>query len=133
MPFTGAGTGIQNADDVFFSSLADGDTLQYDLATAKWNNGAPAVGAPNIVAQSTAYVASNGDFVIADASSAGFTVTLPAAAAGAKVSVKKVDSSVNSVDVAPPSGTIDDVATVSIDTQWQSQDFFSDGSTWYRI
>lgn len=38
MPFTGSGTGIQNADDVFFSSLSDGQALKYNLATAKWNN-----------------------------------------------------------------------------------------------
>ena len=38
MPFSGSGTGIQNADDVFFSSLSENDILLYDLATAKWNN-----------------------------------------------------------------------------------------------
>lgn len=41
MPFSGSGTGIQNADDVFFSSLSDGETLQFDSATAKWNNADP--------------------------------------------------------------------------------------------
>lgn len=39
MPFSGAGTGIQNADDVFFSGVSDGDTLLYNSGTAKWNNG----------------------------------------------------------------------------------------------
>lgn len=38
MPFSGSGTGIQNADDVFFSSLSDGQALQYNFSTAKWNN-----------------------------------------------------------------------------------------------
>lgn len=133
MPFTGSGTGIQNADDVFFSGLADSQAVTYSGATAKWNNVAPAAANMTAVAQSTAYTASVGDFVIGDASSAGFTVTLPAATAGAVVSVKKVDSSVNGILVAPPSGTIDDVATVAINTQWQSQDFFSDGTSWYRI
>ncbi|MEO5691444.1 MAG: hypothetical protein ABIQ64_04615 [Candidatus Saccharimonadales bacterium] len=38
MPFTGTGTGIQNANDIFFSSLADDNILQYNNATAKWNN-----------------------------------------------------------------------------------------------
>lgn len=38
MPFTGSGTGIQNADDVFFSGLSDNETLTYDSGTAKWQN-----------------------------------------------------------------------------------------------
>ena len=38
MPFSGTGTGIQNANDVFFSSLANGNILHYNSTTAKWNN-----------------------------------------------------------------------------------------------
>ncbi len=38
MPFTGAGTGIQNADDVFFSGTTNGELLKYNGGTAKWNN-----------------------------------------------------------------------------------------------
>ena len=45
MPFTGTGTGIGNADDVFFSSVSDNDTLSYNSATAKWNNAQPSGGA----------------------------------------------------------------------------------------
>lgn len=43
MPFTGTGTGIQNANDVFFGSLAQDNVLSYNNATAKWNN-IPVVG-----------------------------------------------------------------------------------------
>lgn len=38
MPFTGTGTGIQNADDVFFSGLAQNQVLRFNTSTAKWNN-----------------------------------------------------------------------------------------------
>ncbi len=38
MPFTGTGTGIQNANDVFFSGLAQDNVLRYNNTTAKWNN-----------------------------------------------------------------------------------------------
>lgn len=38
MPFTGTGTGIQNANDIFFSSLAPNHVLRYNNGTAKWNN-----------------------------------------------------------------------------------------------
>jgi len=33
MPFTGTGTGIQNANDVFFSGLAQSNVLRYDNTT----------------------------------------------------------------------------------------------------
>ncbi|PID99085.1 hypothetical protein CSA80_03145 [Candidatus Saccharibacteria bacterium] len=48
MPFSGTGTGIQNADDVFFSNLAQNDALRYNSVTAKWNNGALSVGSSEI-------------------------------------------------------------------------------------
>ena len=38
MLFSGTGTGIQNSNDVFFSSLANGNILHYNSTTAKWNN-----------------------------------------------------------------------------------------------
>lgn len=38
MPFTGTGTGIQNANDIFFSGLAQDNVLSYNNATSKWNN-----------------------------------------------------------------------------------------------
>lgn len=43
MPFTGTGTGIQNANDIFFSGLAQDNVLKYNNTTAKWNN-TPVVG-----------------------------------------------------------------------------------------
>lgn len=38
MPFTGSGTGIRNADDTFFGSMAADDSIRYNASTAKWNN-----------------------------------------------------------------------------------------------
>lgn len=38
MPFSGTGSGINDADDVFFSVLADNNLLKYDSGTAKWQN-----------------------------------------------------------------------------------------------
>lgn len=49
MPFTGTGTGIQNANDIFFSSLAQSDVLRFNSATAKWNNGPLAVAASELI------------------------------------------------------------------------------------
>lgn len=90
-------------------------------------------GGRTAVAKTVSYTAVAGDFVIGNASSAAFTVTLPAATNGAEVSVKKVDSSVNGILIQPASGQIDGSASVVVNTQWQSKDFFSDGTTWYQV
>lgn len=91
-------------------------------------------GGQRATAKTANYTAVAGDFVIANAATSGFTVTLPAVANGALVSVKKVDSSVNGVLVVGQGGVlIDDQSSIAINSQWQSQDFFSDGTKWYRI
>ncbi|MEO5690728.1 MAG: hypothetical protein ABIQ64_00910 [Candidatus Saccharimonadales bacterium] len=52
MPFTGTGTGIQNANDIFFSALASNNVLRYNGASSKWNNG-PLVVANSEIADGT--------------------------------------------------------------------------------
>jgi len=97
----------------------------------KW--AAASGGTVNVLAKSANYTAANNDFIIGNATTASFTVTLPAAVTGAKVSVKKVDSSVNAIQVTPASGMIDNLASDAVNSQWQSQDYLSDGTKWYRI
>ena len=43
MPFTGTGSGIQNANDVFFSGVGSNNVLRYNSSTSKWNNSTLAV------------------------------------------------------------------------------------------
>jgi hypothetical protein len=90
-------------------------------------------GTVNVLAKSASYTAINNDFIIGNAATAGFTVTLPAATSGGKVSVKKVDSSGNAIQVVPASGLIDNLSADAVNSQWQSQDYLSDGTKWYRI
>jgi len=85
------------------------------------------------VARTANYSAVAGDFVIGNASAGSFTVTLPVPQNGAWVSVKKTDSSANGIIVSRSSVLIDDLASVTVGVQWQSQDFFSDGTKWYRV
>lgn len=109
------------------TSPASGAVLTSDASgNATWQT---APGALNVVAKSSAYTAVNHDYVIADATSAAFNVTLPAAVAGGQVSVKKVDASANAVTVV---GTIDNLSSDAISIQWASQDYISDGTQWYR-
>ena len=49
MPFSGTGTGIQNANDVFFSGLSSDQVIRYNNATSKWNNTSLSVAASDLV------------------------------------------------------------------------------------
>lgn len=108
MSYGGSGGGssrISTSGDVALSSPATGQALLYDGTLQKWVNGTVSgSGAATMTAtavQTAAYTANPGDFVPSDASGGDFTVTLPTAPAnGARVAVKKVDTSTNAVTVA---------------------------------
>ena len=103
----------------------------------KWAT--PAAGGGNnytAVAKTANYTASNYDFVIGNATSGGFTVTLPTPTNGAAVRVKKMDSTVNAILVVPAGTAKLDGAnptSFSVNAQYQSQDFMSDGTDWYNV
>lgn len=86
-----------------------------------------------VINASSAYEASVGDFVICDASAAGFIVTLPPASQGARVSVKKTDASVNAIVVMRSGVPVDSDVSVAVNVQWQSQDFLADDNQWYKV
>ena len=79
------------------------------------------------------YTASDGDFVLADASADPITITLPSPTKGATVIVKKTDSSANAVTVNTAAGSIDGKASITIDTQYQTVTFISDDLIWYIV
>lgn len=83
----------------------------------------------------TDVTAANGDYVLADTTSAGITVTLPVAASGAAVRVKRMTGGANSVQVVPQAPAVIDGAGVGSDVlgnQWDSMEYVSDGTNWYR-
>ena len=86
------------------------------------------------VAKTTAYTATTSDYTIRrDATSAAFTVTLPAAATctGLILVIKKTDASVNAVTIdGNAAETIDGAATVAISTRYQSYTIQSNGTGW---
>ncbi|MCW2957127.1 MAG: hypothetical protein JWO69_1996 [Thermoleophilia bacterium] len=94
-----------------YTKPADPGLVQTGPATS----GLPAT----IVSRTTAYTASAGDAVLATTTTAGFTVTLPAApAVGALVTVKKVSSDGNTLTIAPSGGgTIDGDPTATTVTK----------------
>lgn len=91
----------------------------------------------SIVSKSAAYTATNYDeTVLGDATSAGFTITLPAAAsvAGKRLRFKKIDSTTNIVLIdGNASETIDGALTFSLSYQNQELDIQSDGTNWQII
>jgi hypothetical protein len=81
---------------------------------------------------SSAITAAAGDFVLADAAGAAFTVTLPASpATNTSVAVKKVDTSLNLVTVVGDgSSTIDGDATCTLTQALSGAVFVFDGANW---
>jgi hypothetical protein len=94
--------------------------------------------APPIVAAKTGnYTATSADFTIpCDATSASFTVTLPAAAdcTSRLYCIKKIDSTGNTITIdGNGSETIDGSTTQTLDSQWEAVIIQSNGSNWYII
>ena len=74
------------------------------------------------------------DITLATAGSAGITLTLPAAASGKVVTVKKVDTGAGNVTLDPPgSVTIDGAATKVLYHQYETMTCVSDGTNWFIV
>lgn len=90
-----------------------------------------------VAVKSGAYtLTASDDVILANATSAGFTLTLPTAVApvGRVYSIKKTDATSNVVTVATTSAqTIDGLTTRTIDIQYGSLTVVSDGTNWLRI
>lgn len=89
-----------------------------------------------VVASQTAAYSATGDetFIPCDATSAGFTVTLPAASthSGKRFTIKKTDSSANVVTVdGNGSETIDGAADVKLLLQYESVTLLCNGTGWH--
>jgi hypothetical protein len=84
-----------------------------------------------VVTKTSAYAASNWDFVLANATSGAFSVTSPGTAADAQVTIKKIDSSANAVTFVPASGTVDGASSFALVNQWDCNEFVSDGTNWF--
>lgn len=80
-------------------------------------------------AKSATYTAVDGDAVMADATTAAFTVTLPAATSGRRVLIKKIDASANAVTIG---ATVDGTVNPTLTFQWQSMALIADGTAWFR-
>ena len=89
------------------------------------------------ISKTSNYILTNSDcFIAADASLSGFTLTLPTAIGiqGSSFTIKKIDSSSNIITInTTTSQTIDGDTSITIDIQYTSVTFISNGSNWYII
>jgi len=87
-----------------------------------------------VTKQTTNYVASRYDVVLADATGGSIIVTLPEPLLGIVVIVKRLNSGANSVIIIP-NGTekIDNGTSLTITTQYNSYTMTSDGTDWWVI
>lgn len=87
-----------------------------------------------VQSETGSYTASDGDIVLADASSDTIIITLPSPSSGDIVSIKKTDSSSNTVIIETPgSETIDGQASLSLGSQYSARTIASDGTDYYII
>ncbi len=79
--------------------------------------------------------AANNDCMLVDTTSTGITITLPSPVANGLVRVKRLSAAGNGLQVAAPGGSYIDAVAVGTDTlnnQYDSRDYWSDGINWYR-
>lgn len=88
-----------------------------------------------VVSKTSGYTATGSDYLIkCDATSAAFTITLPAAAShsGRELTIKKADISGNAVTIdGNASETIDGQLTVKLGYRYESLTIQSDGTNWH--
>lgn len=89
------------------------------------------------VTKTAAYTAlATDDTILVDATAGAITITLPAVAssAGVTLTVKKIDSSGNAVTLdGNASETIDGATTKALSAQWASLTIHCNGSAWYIV
>lgn len=93
--------------------------------------------ADKTTAKTTTYTATGDETLITcDATSAAFTVTLPAAASftGKRYVIKKIDSSVNAITIDPNGAElVDGASTTTLNTQYEAVEIVCDGSNWHIV
>jgi hypothetical protein len=90
---------------------------------------------PKAEIQTTDYTILTSDFfILADATAAAITMTLPATTTSGPYWIKKIDSSLNHVTVATPgSETIDGAASFDLEHEDESITVTTDGANWFII
>ena len=111
---------------------SNGNVLTADSsATAGLKWAAP--GALSISTKTTTYSATTSDdILLADASSAAFSIWLPTVTSGKPIEIQKIDSTFNLVTINS-SANIEGASTTTLGVQYEGARFVPDGTTWRVI
>jgi len=124
-------------EDLWNSSPGEWEILRYDPGSGKWVRDTLA----NLRNRLRSLQQVNSDYttsgsrdevILADASGGSLTITLTNAA-NIEVTVKKIDSSSNPVEIVPEAGMIDGEASVSLSSQYEAVRLICDGSNWWKV
>lgn len=123
-----AGTGLTLSGDTVSISNGGVDTTQLAAGAVTEAKRERTVATAN----STSTISN--DITLATGGSGGITLTLPAAASGKMVTVKKVDSGAGTITLDPPgSVTIDGALTKVLYHQYETMTCVSDGTNWFIV
>jgi hypothetical protein len=118
---------------IFFSGQGNAEVATL-INVAQQNTAAAGI-VDLIISTTSAHNCTQSDrYVLADATKAAFTVTLPIASLcpGKAYTVKKIDSSAHAVTIAPAKGqTIDGATTYSLRSHYNAVDLVSSGGRWF--
>lgn len=128
-----AGTGLSGGGDITTSrtiSIANGGVDTTQLA-----NGAvtEAKRERTVTAITAATATISNDINLCNATSNAINVTLPTAATGKMVIVKKTDSSSNAVTITGPTNGVDGATTKVLYHQYETMTLVSDGTNWFLV
>ena len=123
-----AGTGLSLSGDTVSISNGGVDTTQLAAGAVT-----EAKRERTVATTSSTSTISN-DITLATGGSGGITLTLPSAASGKMVTVKKVDSGAGTITLDPPgSVTIDGALTKVLYHQYETMTCVSDGTNWFIV
>ena len=113
-------------------------TILNNFLSAAHNSDGTLKNSVTVTTQTTSYTILITDrIILGNANGGAIILTLPTAVgnAGCLYSIKKIDSSANTVTIAtnPNTQTIDGNTTIVLSAQYSSIDIVSDGSNWYIL
>lgn len=90
--------------------------------------------APNVLNVTASTTTNNGDIVLADATLGALTVTLPDASSGAQITIKKIDTTTNTVTVVAANGElVNGSASYVMKAAGEIEQWVTDGLKWHTI
>jgi hypothetical protein len=129
-----AGSGLSGGNGTALSVNVDNSTIEIDTDTLRVKDaGITEAKRSRTVANVSSSITLSSDINLVTSGSGGVTVTLPTAATGKVVRVKKVDDGAGYVVISGGSATIDGASSKTLYYQYESLTFASNGTNWFIV